>query len=151
MRNSATAQQRHCATAPLRNSATAQLRRTAELNNATTLQGSFILALSLYSPPSPFCKAQQQRNRSLILDPHLRSSIHRALRNSVTAQQRHCATASLRNSTTAQQRHCATEPLRNRATTPLRNSATAQQRHCATAPLRNSALLEDEPSKVALL
>ena len=158
-RNSATAQQRHCATAPLRNSATAQQRHfateplrnrataqkrhcakapprrslTAQLNNATTLQGSFILALSLSSPPFPFCKAQQQRNRSLILDPHLRSSIHSALRNSVTAQQRHCASATIaqqildpRSSSsildpqrTAQQRHCAIAPLRHRATARL--------------------------------
>ena len=49
------------------------------------LEGASLTFL-LSFPPSPFCKAQQQRNRSLILDPHLRSSIHSALRNSATAQ-----------------------------------------------------------------
>ena len=86
----------------------------------------------------------------MIFDPHLRSSIHSALRNSVTAQQRHCASATIaqqildpRSSSsildpqrTAQQRHRATASLRQRhyATAPPRNSITARERNCARAP-----------------
>ena len=149
LRNSATAQQqkRHYTSAPLRNSATA--KKSHRATAPPRFKGSVNLTFSLSPPPSPFCKAQQQRNRSLILDPHLRSSIHRALRNSATAQQRHYAkqgtftlTSSLssppspfRKAKQQRNRSLILDPrLRSSIHRALRNSVTAQQRHSLQAP-----------------
>jgi hypothetical protein len=150
----------------LRNNAITQTNCARE----QTFKGSVTLTFSLSSPPSSWCKAQQQRNRSLILDPHLRSSIHRALRNSATAQQRQYQqrhrvgvsprprragapseqiieeSAQFGRST---QRHRAGAP--RCAGAPPRNSVTPQQRHGAGAPPRRTDIAQERQRATALM